>query len=161
MNKLYLFLVFAVFALVACSEEKPPPTQTEICAKIPITKECLIGKWYLDMVDGGNSECNPTSESNLELQKNGRFIFNGAYGSNPKLEKLGAWELIGGGMKITFDGGDYDPRSESIDATLETRNTGHLELRINTKGYTGFLQCNVGSSSTDFTEIFSWNGKSK
>jgi len=159
MNKFFLFLAFAAFALVACSEDKPEPTQSDICAKRPITKECLIGKWYLDRVEGGNNQCNPTSESNLELQKNGRFIFNGAYDNSSEMEKLGFWELIDGGMKITFDNGDYDPRNNPVDATLETRNAGRLELRISTKGYTSFLQCSVSSPTTDFVEVFVWRGR--
>jgi len=158
MNKLFLFLAFAAFALVACSEDKPEPSQSEVCAKKTITKECLVGKWYLAAVEGGSSQCNPTSESNLELQKNGRFIFNGGYGNGPEMEKLGFWEILEGGIKITFDGGDYDPRSNPIDAAIETRNTGRLELRITTTSYTAFLQCSTNSSAS-FTEVFVWRGK--
>jgi len=154
MNKLFPLLAFVAFALVACSEDKPPPSQTEICSKI--TKECLIGNWYLDRVEG-HSSCNSASGNNLELEKKGRFTFKFTEG-DLRLEKLGAWELLEDGeMKITFDGGDYDYDGiNPINAKLDVRNTGRLELRVTTSSYSGFLQCNPSST---FTEIFVWSGK--
>jgi len=162
MNKLLPFLVFAAFALVACSEDKPDPSQSEVCTK-PITKKCLIGNWYLDKVEGGYSNCNPNTdkENSLKLESNGRFSFIGSY-DNFELDTKGTWELneTGTGIKIDCDRGTCDERvAYPVDASIDVRNSGRLELRINTKGYTGFLQCSVGSSSTDFTEVFVWRGR--
>ncbi|MDR2594006.1 MAG: hypothetical protein LBC87_04465 [Fibromonadaceae bacterium] len=158
MNKLFLFLAFAAFALVACSEDKPAPLHSELCKKATITEECLVGRWGLADVEGGYSECKPNPGSELKLTKDGRFVFNGAYGGYPEMEKMGTWELIDGGMKITFTAGDYDPRSETIDAGIEIRNTVQLELRIKTTSYTGFLQCSENTSAA-FTEVFVWRSE--
>jgi len=157
MNKLFPLLAFAAFALVACSEDKPETLHSELCKKA--TKECLVGRWGLADVerDGGYSECKPTPGSELKLTKDGRFVFNGSYGGYPEVEKKGSWELVDGGMKITFDAGDFDPHRNPIDAGIEIRNTVQLELRIKTTGYTGFLQCSDGG--TDFTEIFVWRSE--
>jgi len=159
MNKLFPLLAFAAFALVACSEDKPETLHSELCKKDAITKECLVGRWGLADVEGGYSGCKPTSVSELKLTKDGRFVFNGAYGGFPELEKMGIWELLdGGGIKITFTGGDFDPRSKTVDAGIEINNTMQLELRIKTTSFTGFLQCTESTSAT-YTEVFVWRGE--
>ncbi len=164
MNKLIPFLAFVAFALVACSEDKPELTQTEICSKRPITKECLVGRWDLksmEVVGYPSSGCGPASGDYLELEKKGRFTFSFTSSNGVRLEKLGIWELIDGGMKITFDGGDYnrdDPnRINPIDSQIDIRSGP--ELIIVTKNYSAFLQCNA--SSATFTEVFGWRGKIK
>jgi len=154
MYKLFLFLAFAVFVLVACSEDKPPPSHSELCTKKPVTKECLVGRWALEEVEGGNAECNPNKEINnsLKLQANGEFSFNGGY--DKELEKYGDWELNETVMKIDCKIGDCDPGvAYPVDAEIEIRNS---KLRIATKGHTVFLQCSVGSPFTNFTEVYSW-----
>jgi len=158
MNKLFPLLAFAAFALVACSEDKLEPTQTEICAKRPITKECLIGKWDLKSVDvKGVSGCNPADGDKLELEKNGRFTFYFTRRDGVQLEKNGIWALQDGGMIITFENGDYNYDGiNPIDARIDI-GTGP-ELKITTTNYSGFLQCNA---SATFTEIFAWRGKIK
>jgi len=156
MNKLYLFLAFAVFALVACSEDKPQPTQSEICAKKPVTKECLIGKWYLSNVEG-HYECTPAGGDNLVLDKKGGFTFNFSRNNVNNWEKTGTWELLDGGeMKITFfDGGDYDPSGTNpINAKIDV--SAGPKLEITTTNYSGFLQC---GAPVKFTEIYVWGGK--
>jgi hypothetical protein len=168
MNKHILFLAFAVFALVACSEDKPEPTQSDICTK-PITKKCLIGNWYLARIEGGNTDCSPDAlkDNSLKFEANGQFSFKGNYNyyeQGVNIETFGDWELNGTEMKINCKVGDCDPIIVyPIDANIDVRNTGQrLELRISTKGYTGFLQCSVGNPpnpSTDFTEVFVWRGK--
>jgi hypothetical protein len=155
MNKFLLFLAFAIFALAACSEDKPPPSHSELCAKKPITKECLVGRWALEEVEGGNSQCNPNKGiiNSLKLYANGEFSFNGGYEA-AVFETNGNWELNEAVMKINCIIGDCNPDiNYPIDATIEIRNS---KLRIATQGYTGFLQCSVGSLYTTFTEVYSW-----
>jgi len=153
MNK-FILPAFAVFALLACSEEeKPAPSHYEICAK-KTTRECLVGRWLPETVEG-----TPTCTSNrypdgLKLESNGRFSFRGGYtsGFNPMME--GNWELDEKGttMTINITGGDYD--YESFSSTIEVRNSGN-ELRITSSNkYSTFLRCGEGK----YTEIFSWQG---
>jgi len=163
MNKLFPLLAFAAFALVACSEDKPEATHAELCAKVPVVKECLLGRWFLESVEG-NSECKPNDmlENSLNLlQEKGelRFSFKGGY-SVYELETNGTWELNDSVMKIGCKFGNCDKRiNYPIDATIEVRSSGS-KLRITTNnGFTSFLQCSVGISSEKYTEIFSRQGQ--
>jgi len=156
MNKLFPLLAFAAFALVACSEDKPEPSQSEICAKKPITRECLIGNWYLDKMEGGRSNCTPSADkpNMLNLMANGQFSFIGNY-DNVEIDTKGTWELNEAGMRINCIVGTCDLGIDyPVDAAIETRTGGRLELRITTDNYTAFLQCNQNLS-----EVFVWRGK--
>jgi len=159
MNKLLPFLAFAVFTLIACSEDKPAASHSELCAKKPVTRECLVGRWALDKIEG-SSECKPNKEmynNSLKLQANGQFTFNGGIGDTPN-EIMGNWELNEAIMKINCTIGDFNPEIDyPVDATIEIIRSGG-ELRITTKGYSSFLQCSVGSQSASFTEVYTWQG---
>ncbi|GBU23408.1 hypothetical protein R83H12_00019 [Fibrobacteria bacterium R8-3-H12] len=160
MNKFFLFLAFALFALTACSDDKSAPSHSELCAKKPITKECLAGRWNLENVNDGHSGCKPNSKGgSLKLQANGEFSFYGGYDFYEipvERDTKGTWELSGtGAMKIKCTIGCEN--ENEIDATVEVNSSGS-ELRVSTKGYTSFLQCSVGSPSASLTEVYSWQG---
>jgi len=155
MNKFFLFLAFAAFALFACSDNsKPPPSHEELCTAKPVTKECLVGTWSLQNVmdaDGFPSGCSNYSGS-LTLKANGDYIFEG--GRN-NLDISGRWELIGPGtmkIKCTFGNCTDNFDNKVIDATFEAQPS---ELKITSKtGYTTFSQC---KQDGDFVrEEFSW-----
>ncbi|MDR2583545.1 MAG: hypothetical protein LBC75_08715 [Fibromonadaceae bacterium] len=155
MNKLLPFLAFAIFALVACSEDKPESTHSELCATIPVVKKCLVGRWYLDRVEKANSLCDPNKETEnyLKFTKKGNFSFKGGY-QNLILETNGDWELNETGMKIDCESGDCIEGIYPIDATVEVLRSG-AELRIsNTKSHSSFLQCGVPGS----IEVYTWQG---
>jgi len=141
------------------SSSSSVPSHSELCGIKPITKECLVGRWYLEAVEGGYSGCKPISVSELKFTKKGRFVFNGAYGGFPEAEKMGFWELADGGkgIKITFDSGNDIRGDNPVDAGIEIDNTVQLELRIKTTSFTGFLQCTEGTSAA-YTEVFFWQG---
>jgi len=159
MNKLYLFLAFAVFALVACSEDKPPQSHSELCKNIG---QCLVGKWFLQSVirpdDNPVPLCQNSKEEfsgELRLKADGTFFFNGGkYNSSP----YGKWSLNKEGeMEIEFERGTYnDQIPQKITATLEIRSSGE-QLRVSTPGYTSFSQCYIGGF-TNLIEVYSWQG---
>ena len=160
MNKFSLFLVFAAFALLACSEDKTETNHYELCAKKTITKECLEGKWLLASVEGGNSACKPNDMmyNSLELKKDGQFVFIGGYdGDERELEKSGNWKLSDSTITIECKLGDcVDGIVYPVDATIEIRESGE-KLRITTtNGISSFLQCSLKGAT--FTEVFSRSG---
>jgi len=158
MNKLSLFLAFAVFALVACSEDKPSPSHSELCAKTPITKECLAGKWYLERVEGTQG-CN-SSGGNLKLKENGEFSFeNGSVtieGSTYNdIEALGIWKVTETGMEITCTAGFCTNENVPFNVTIDIQNSNNLKLT--NIGYPGFLGICIGEGMR-FIEVYSWQG---
>jgi hypothetical protein len=158
MNKFSLFFAFAAFMLLACSEDKPSPSHYELCTK-PISKECLVGNWHLEKVEGGYSKCDPELDFNglngLKLEANGKFSFNGSYGGYNLLPKYGNWELDEEGttMKINITDGYAVNAPQEIDATIDIQEKGDI-LRVSTSNYSSFLQCETGR-----VEVFSWQGK--
>jgi len=156
MNKLFLFLAFAVFALIACSEDKPAPTHSELCAKKPITKECLIGKWILENVirESDNPEPLCDSKGELKLEANGDFSFKGGiYNLTP----YGIWNLNEKGeIEIEFIAGTNLEIPDKITATTEVRYTTG-QLRLTSYGYTSFSQCKI-NGNTKLIEVFTWSG---
>jgi hypothetical protein len=156
MNKLFLFLAFA---LVACSDD-PPASHSELCAKNSNSKECLAGRWYLEDIEGGNRNCKP-NDGYLTLQANGEFFFRGSYNVyNSTDTTKGYWNLNETGKKMNIEC-KIDCRNANapreIEADIEIINNG-AKLRLTTSGYTAFLQCSIGINSTEFTEIFSRQG---
>lgn len=158
MKKLFIFPAFAFFAFVACSKDEPAPTHSELCAKKPIARECLIGRWSLDKV-GGGSQCSPnkSKENSLKLEANGQFSYKGYdLSKDIEFETNGYWELNGTVMKISCNTGDCLGIDYPIDATVDVFSSGR-ELEITTKSYTGFSQCSVGTTS-NLTEVYTWQG---
>jgi len=156
MNKLFLFLAFAVFALVACSEDKSE-SHSELCAKTPLTKECLVGRWYLERVVSGefgdnDFDCNKNGRD-LKLEKNGDFSFEGGIHD---LRTKGKWKLNEAGTSIEIECiiGDCSEGFDRINADI---NVQGIELRVSANGYASFSQCEP-SNSKKLTEVFSWQG---
>lgn len=156
MSKFLLFPAFAIFALVACSDkEKDPPNHAELCAKKPITRECLAGKWRLERVEGA-SDCNKNNNElsgRLELYINGTFSFEGGIYN---IETYGHWTPSedGKAMDIKCEGGDC-MEDLPVDTNAEIEVTSR-ELKVTSKKYTSFSRCNTGSSTAKLIEVFSW-----
>jgi len=159
MNKFFIFLAFVAFvafALLACSNE-PAPSHADLCAKKPITKECLAGKWYLERVirESGNNDgdCNHKGKG-LNLKKNGEFSFEGGVNN---IETNGTWKLNEAGTEMTIEcrSGDCTENVPYvINAEIELKDS---DLRVISKGYTSFSQCKLeGNSATKLIEVFSW-----
>jgi len=152
MNKFFIFLAFAVFTLIACSEEKPEPSHSELCSEKTITKDCLVGKWRIEKVEG-TPTCTPNpNQPGLKFEANGKFSFKGGYINDINPNTNGTWVLDEKGttMEISVKG-DY---IYDLSATIEILNTGN-ELRITSStNRSSFLQCGEGN----FTEVFSWQG---
>jgi len=141
MNKFFLFLAFAAFALVACSDNsKPPPSREELCKAPIITKECLVGKWTLEEVKGDTEK--DCEGGNLELYEDGSFTF-----SNSKRTSIGAWKLNEGGtMKIDCESEDYHI---SVGITVV-----YPKLEVNSENNkASFSQCPLSKPITG--EVFS------
>jgi len=158
MNKFLLFLAFASFALLACSEE-PAPTHAELCAKTPITKECLVGRWFLERViregsEANDPDCNRTDNvRNLTFKANGEFTFE--IGNN---ETNGLWKLSDKGteiMEIECRIGACADGFEKVNAKISLKNS---ELRVAADGFTSFSQCKLEGSSIKLVEVFGWQG---
>jgi len=161
MNKLFPLLAFAAFALVACSEDKPAPSHSELCAQKTLTKECLVGRWYLEKVVRGESDspdpnCNPDPKGrDLRLKANGEFSFEGGKWN---IESNGTWKLneTGTSIEIECKSGDC---TEGFDrgVNADIKIYGSAELRISANGYASFSQCKL-SGTTKLTEVFGWQG---
>jgi len=160
MNKLFLLLAFAVFALVACSEDKPPPSQSEICSKNPKTKECLLGRWYLQKVegsqgcksDGGNLKFE-VKKGNLEFSfSDGDVTAEGNHYDNIETS-YGTWKLTDTGIEITCTVG-FCGKDEPFNVSVEFASNN---LRITNNGFPSFLGHCVGAG-IDFTEVYTWAG---
>jgi len=156
MNKIFIFIAFAAFTLIACSEDKSSSKNCTRYMTEGITKECLVGRWLLKDVEGGGSKCKPDPNSiGLKLEKNGDFYFKGGYDNLYNMDTFGSWELNEEGttIKIKCILGCRLDAPDEIDATIEIRD---YYLRItSSSGYSSFLQCGVGN----FTEIFDWDGE--
>jgi len=140
MNKLFILLALASFALLACSEEVKEKTHTELCANGP-TKECLTGKWNFIEVENPNCSAN---DGILSLNEDGSFEAAGS---------AGYWELTSKtGMKIkcTVTCKEVD----EYDVTIKLQGSG---LRITNKGFPSFFG-DCASNNVDFTEVYSWYG---
>jgi hypothetical protein len=160
MDKLFLFPAFAVFALVACSDDKPPPSHYELCAKKTITKDCLAGKWNLERIEG-SPECS-SNGGILKLKANGEFSFeNGNVTAGGKefngIEANGSWKLTETGtvMEIICSTGICTVEDEPFNVAIDVKNPQNL--KVTHSGYPSFLGICMGSS-INFTEVFSWQG---
>jgi hypothetical protein len=157
MNKFFLFLAFASFALLACSDDKPQPSHHELCAKKPITKECLIGRWYLERIEGSQG-CDSKGGS-LKLKADGNFSFeNGSVSvkenTYDEIEAYGIWKLTETGMEITCTAGNCTKENELFSVAIGIEN---LNLKVTNSDYPSFLGICMGSGMR-FTEVFSWQG---
>jgi hypothetical protein len=156
MDKFFFFIAFASFALLACSDDKPPPSHYELCAKKTITEECLIGRWYLERIEGYQG-CK-SNGGNLKLKANGEFSFeNGsvsAEGNTYDIEASGIWKLTETGMEIKCTAGYCTKEEVFFNVTIDIQNSN---LRITNIGFPSFLGICIGSGMR-FTEVFSWQG---
>jgi len=168
MNKLSLFLAFASFALVACSDDSSEYHAG--CSKS--TKDCLVGMWQLQRIEKANGnkdpDCSVNSEvprentsDKLTLEKNGDFLFAGGA---LDIDIAGDWSLNEDGTlkieclpKANCPNSPSFPIPDVINATIEVTTA---ELKVTTPGYTAFSRCRRESSER-LTEVFSWVGPSK
>jgi len=168
MNKLSLFLAFASFALIACSNGGSSEYHAG-CSKS--TKDCLVGVWQLQKIYRPNGKEDPFCNVNndvgrentsdqLTLDKDGGFSFAGGI---LDIEIMGDWDLNDDGtMKIEClpkaNCPNYTPPiPDIINATIEVT---PAELRVTTPGYTSFSRCKLESLER-LTEVFSWVGSKK
>jgi len=151
MNKLFIFLAFAPFALLACSEDTPPPEHSDLCKKRPITKECLKGKWYLENIEG-HRDCIEAGGI-LKLEENGNFSF-----SSEKTETNGTWKLTENTdeLEIVCKFGECidEMMGEPFNVKIEVQYPG-TKLKVTHENIAGFSELCNGSR---FTEVFSWQG---
>ena len=98
MNKFYLFLAFAAFAVFACSDDKKDPTHEELCKTLK--KECLEGIWDLRGVyepSDLDNESDCTGTGTLKLESNGEFSYSGDYNRE---NDVGQWSLNGNSINV-------------------------------------------------------------
>jgi len=152
MNKFFIFLAFVSFALLACSDE-PAPSHSELCAKNPITKECLKGRWSLERIENDNGDCPRYNVSDLTFKANGEFIWE-----DDKYDRSGYWKLNDKGTEIDIEciSGDCVDGFEKIKANISIK-SGDLIVTATSDGLTSFSQCKI-TSSAKLTEVFGWQG---
>ena len=153
MNKLYLFLAFAAFAVLACSDDKKDPSHQEHCGKTPKPKECLAGNWRLSEVKddyGTNRDCNSTG--NLNLSSQGEYSFSGANG-----EFNGEWDLESNNkIQINCMINCNDAADYIISPEFAVKNDGNI-LEVSSVGYSSFSRCKI-NNARKLTEVFQWVG---
>jgi hypothetical protein len=148
MNKRFLFLAFAAFAVFSCSDDKSP-SREEICKKDPVEKDCLVGQWlFTGVYQNDNDPSYDCPEPGiLILKADGDYSFTGGVGFQDRYD-IGTWVLKGNTITATsLELGDKT-------GTIKVTNSG-AKMDINTEGqYSFFADC-----STDKLEKFSWQGK--
>jgi len=142
MNKSFIFLALASFALLSCSDEEKEKTHADFCASGP-TRECLIGKWSFGNIEGEGSSCTPNGGI-LILNADGTF----------EAESIGRWELTGKGMKITCTVSCKDVQEEPYEVTLKLQGSN---LKITNEGFPSFFG-DCKSNKVSFTEVYYWYG---
>jgi len=152
MNKFFIFLTFASFALLACSDDTPPPEHSDLCKKSPITKECLKGRWFLESVEG-HRDCTYDGGGILKLEADGNYSFN-----SEKTETHGTWKLTENAdeMEIICKFGECieEIADKPFNVKIEVQYPG-TKLRVINEKFASFSELCSGNS---FTEIFSWQG---
>jgi hypothetical protein len=173
MNKLFLFLAFTSFALVACSDDSSSEYHAG-CSKSTKPKDCLIGVWQLKKVERANGADDPycnyygdygdreNRSDQLTFEKNGEFSFAGGI---LDIDIMGDWSLNEDGTIMNIEClpkancVNYPPPSipDVINASFEVT---AKELRVTTPGYTSFSRCKLDASDR-LTEVFFWVGPKK
>jgi hypothetical protein len=161
MNKSSLFLACAFLAPLAffsaCSDEKKDPTHAEYCAKTPLDRNCLVGKWRLDgvysAIDGSVSQCN--EGGTLDLLNNDEYHFTGGvYRDND----WGTWALNGNNITVTVTRSESSSTGDVTEGTISLANSGGVMWVKRKEGNSSstFSHCPVSSG---LVEKYTWSGQ--
>jgi hypothetical protein len=140
MNKRFLFLAFVAFAVFSCSDDKSP-SREEICRKIPVERDCLIGEWSFKGVVYQNDK-----DISHDCGDQGVLVFavkNGDYyyrfkGGVYSREVTGAWFIEGNTITIE----DLELQ-ENKTGTIEVANSGNTMTVNATDSRSVFADCDT------------------